>query len=173
MVERVLAGNAGYRATCIASAEAMRAEARNHPAPRENRETSVWCNCPRYANISTRCSSTTTPTGWSKLPALGERTPHEAVRDHDGREAVAVLVAQIERDGGKTITTTRCGDSGDAASGAWLGMTVAGPDRDEGGSGRSARGVNEPTAGTQMRRFGDSPQLCAILATDYFDKTVD
>ncbi len=39
--------------------------------------------------------------GWldSKLPALGNRTPREAVRDPDGREAVAGLIAQIERDG--------------------------------------------------------------------------
>ncbi len=34
-----------------------------------------------------------------KLPALGNRTPREAVRDPDGREAVAALIDQIERDG--------------------------------------------------------------------------
>jgi hypothetical protein len=35
-----------------------------------------------------------------KIPALGNRTPREAVRDPDGREAaVAALVDQIERDG--------------------------------------------------------------------------
>ncbi len=33
-----------------------------------------------------------------KLPALGNRTPRKAVRDPDGREAVAALLAQIERD---------------------------------------------------------------------------
>lgn len=36
-----------------------------------------------------------------KIPALGNRTPREAVRDPDGREAVAALVDQIERDGPK------------------------------------------------------------------------
>ncbi|MHB8840016.1 MAG: SEC-C metal-binding domain-containing protein, partial [Gemmatimonadaceae bacterium] len=36
-----------------------------------------------------------------RLPALGGRTPLEAVADADGREAVAALVAQIERDGGR------------------------------------------------------------------------
>lgn len=35
------------------------------------------------------------------LPALGGRTPLEAVVNADGREAVAALVAQIERDGGR------------------------------------------------------------------------
>ncbi|MBA4072991.1 MAG: hypothetical protein C0497_14325 [Gemmatimonas sp.] len=35
------------------------------------------------------------------LPALGGRTPLEAVVDADGREAVAALVAQIERNGGR------------------------------------------------------------------------
>jgi hypothetical protein len=34
-----------------------------------------------------------------KIPALGNRTPREAVRDPDGREAVAALIDQIERDG--------------------------------------------------------------------------
>jgi uncharacterized protein (DUF2384 family) len=34
-----------------------------------------------------------------KLPALGNRTPLEAVADPDGREAVEALIAQIERDG--------------------------------------------------------------------------
>lgn len=34
-----------------------------------------------------------------KIPALGNRTPREAVKDADGREAVEGLIAQIERDG--------------------------------------------------------------------------
>jgi len=34
-----------------------------------------------------------------RLPALGGRTPLQAVADADGREAVAALVAQLERDG--------------------------------------------------------------------------
>ena len=37
----------------------------------------------------------------NKVPALGNRTPREAVRDADGREAVEALIAQIERDGPK------------------------------------------------------------------------
>jgi hypothetical protein len=32
------------------------------------------------------------------LPALGGRTPREAVRDSDGREAVQALLRQFERD---------------------------------------------------------------------------
>jgi SEC-C motif len=37
--------------------------------------------------------------GWvdTQLPALGKRTPREAVRDPDGREAVEALIRQIER----------------------------------------------------------------------------
>jgi hypothetical protein len=34
-----------------------------------------------------------------RIPALGNRTPREAVRDRDGREAVEALISQIERDG--------------------------------------------------------------------------
>jgi hypothetical protein len=34
-----------------------------------------------------------------KIPALGHRTPREAVADADGREAVDALLSQIERDG--------------------------------------------------------------------------
>ena len=34
-----------------------------------------------------------------KIPALGNRTPREAVRDPDGREAVEALIRQLERDG--------------------------------------------------------------------------
>jgi hypothetical protein len=37
----------------------------------------------------------------NEVPALGNRTPREAVRDADGREAVEALIAQIERDGPK------------------------------------------------------------------------
>jgi hypothetical protein len=37
----------------------------------------------------------------AKLPVLGNRTPRQAVRDPDGREAVAALIDQIERDGPK------------------------------------------------------------------------
>ncbi|MGQ0653211.1 MAG: antitoxin Xre/MbcA/ParS toxin-binding domain-containing protein [Betaproteobacteria bacterium] len=34
-----------------------------------------------------------------KIPALGGRTPLQAVRNPEGREAVEALIAQIERDG--------------------------------------------------------------------------
>jgi hypothetical protein len=34
-----------------------------------------------------------------KIPALGDKTPREAVKDPDGRERVEALVLQIERDG--------------------------------------------------------------------------
>ena len=34
-----------------------------------------------------------------RIPALGSRTPREAVADADGREAVAALLLEIERAG--------------------------------------------------------------------------
>ena len=42
-------------------------------------------------------------TGWldTELPILGNRTPRQAVRDADGREAVEALIAQMERDAQK------------------------------------------------------------------------
>jgi hypothetical protein len=42
--------------------------------------------------------------GWvdDKIPALGGRTPREAVSDPDGREAVEALIVDIER-GGETM----------------------------------------------------------------------
>jgi hypothetical protein len=36
-----------------------------------------------------------------KIPALGNQTPREAVKDPDGRERVEALVLQIERDGAR------------------------------------------------------------------------
>jgi len=35
------------------------------------------------------------------IPALGKRTPRDAVRDRDGREAVEALILQLERDGAR------------------------------------------------------------------------
>ncbi len=37
----------------------------------------------------------------TKVPLLHDLTPREAVRERDGREAVAALIAQIERDGAR------------------------------------------------------------------------
>jgi len=36
-----------------------------------------------------------------QIPALGNRTPREAVSDADGREAVEALLLQLERDGAR------------------------------------------------------------------------
>lgn len=36
-----------------------------------------------------------------KIPALNGKTPRQAVRTRDGREAVAALIDQIERDGAR------------------------------------------------------------------------
>ncbi len=104
IVERVLTGNASYRATRIESVESMLAEARERPAPRADGEHERLMQRPEVrAHLDAMLRQHYT--GWldSKLPALGERTPREAIRDRDGREAVAALIAQIERDGARHV----------------------------------------------------------------------
>ena len=104
IVERVLAGNASYRATRIESVESMLAEARERPAPRADGEHERLMQRPEVrAHLDAMLRQHYT--GWldSKLPALGERTPREAIRDRDGREAVAALIAQIERVGARHV----------------------------------------------------------------------
>lgn len=102
LVERLLEGNASYRATEITSAEAMLAEARNLPAQKDDSEHERLMQIPevrqQLAEMLMRHY-----TEWldTKLPALGERTPRKAVRDRDGREAVEALIAQMERDGAR------------------------------------------------------------------------
>ena len=102
LVERLLAGNASYRATKIASTEAMLAEARSRPAQKDDSEHERLMQMPevrqQLAEMLMRHY-----TDWldTKVPMLGERTPREAVRDRDGREAVEALIAQMERDGAR------------------------------------------------------------------------
>jgi hypothetical protein len=102
LVERLLAGNASYRATKIASTEAMWDEARRRPAHQDDSEHERLMQMPevrqQVAEMLMRHY-----TDWLdiKVPLLGERTPRDAVRDRDGREAVAALIAQMERDGAR------------------------------------------------------------------------
>ncbi len=100
LVERVLEGNAHYRATKITSAAAMLKEARSRPAHKDDSEHERLMQMPevrqQLAEMLMRHY-----TDWldNKVPLLGNRTPREAVQDCDGREAVEALIAQMERDG--------------------------------------------------------------------------
>jgi hypothetical protein len=102
LVERLLAGNATYRATKIASTEAMLADVRSRPAHKDDNEHERLMQMPevrqQVAEMLMRHY-----TDWldTKVPLLGERTPRDAVRDRDGREAVEALIAQMERDGAR------------------------------------------------------------------------
>jgi len=102
LVGRLLEGNASYRVTEIESTEAMLAGAGSRPAHEDDSEHERLMQIPevrqQLAEMLMRHY-----TEWldTKLPALGERTPRKAVRDRDGREAVAALIAQIERDGAR------------------------------------------------------------------------
>jgi hypothetical protein len=104
VVERVLAGNVKHRATCIESAESMLAAARKRPTPRMGTERAQLMQQPEVRE-QLRAILMQHYTDWldSKVPALGQRTPREAVGDRDGREAVAALIAQIERDGARQV----------------------------------------------------------------------
>jgi hypothetical protein len=102
LIERLLGGNAKYRITEITSVEAMLADARIRPAPKGESEHERLMQIPevreRLAEMSMRHY-----TQWldTQIPLLNERTPRKAVKDRDGREAVAALIAQIERDGAR------------------------------------------------------------------------
>jgi SEC-C motif-containing protein len=102
VVEDVLAGNASYRATKIESLDSMLAETKDHPTPSADREHERLAQLPEVRqHLNEMLMRHYSDWLESKLPALGERTPREAVRDRDGREAVAGLIAQIERDGAR------------------------------------------------------------------------
>lgn len=104
IVERVLAGNAEHRATRIESVESMLAAAKKRPAPRMDEDHARLMQQPEVRE-HLQAMLLQHYTGWleSKLPALGQRTPREAVNDRDGREAVAALIAQLERDGARHV----------------------------------------------------------------------
>ncbi len=100
LIERLLEDNAKYRVTEITSTEAMLADARSRPAHKGESEHERLMQIPevrlQFAEMRMRHY-----TEWldTSIPLLNGRTPRDAVRDRDGREAVAALIAQIERDG--------------------------------------------------------------------------
>ena len=99
MVEKLLGSNATYRATQITSAEKMVAEARNRPTPRGSEESERLMQLPEVREqVAAMLMKHYRDWLDMKVPALGELTPRQAVRQADGREAVAALITQIERD---------------------------------------------------------------------------
>jgi hypothetical protein len=100
LVERLLEGNAKYRVTEITSAEAMLADAGSRPARDGEGEHEKLMQIPE---VRQQFSGMLMDyyRGWldTPIPMLNGRTPRAAARNHDEREAVAALVAQIERDG--------------------------------------------------------------------------
>jgi uncharacterized protein YecA (UPF0149 family) len=100
IVAEALGGRARYRATEIQSIERMLAEAPARAAG--TNESEMLAELPEVkAKIAEMMGRHYEHWVNEKIPALGGRTPLEAMRDSTGREAVEALVAQIERDGGR------------------------------------------------------------------------
>ncbi|MCI0652578.1 MAG: SEC-C domain-containing protein [Planctomycetes bacterium] len=99
IVAAALGGRARHRATEIQSLERMLAQA---PAGSDSKDPERLAELPEVkAKIAEMMAKHYERWVDEKIPALGGRTPLEAVRDSAGREAVQALVAQIERDGGR------------------------------------------------------------------------
>ena len=102
MVERVLGTNATYRARKIESFDKMLDAAKKRPPPGEVSEHERLMQRPEVRQqVEEMLMRHYTDWLTTAVPALGGRTPREAVRDRDGREAVAGLVLQLERDGAR------------------------------------------------------------------------
>lgn len=100
IVAEALGERARYRATEIQSIERMLAEAPARSAATD--ESERLAELPEVkAKIAEMMSQHFEHWVNEKIPALGGRTPLEAVAERDGREAVAALVSQIERDGAR------------------------------------------------------------------------
>jgi SEC-C motif/Protein of unknown function (DUF2384) len=89
-----------YRATEIQSVEKLLAEA--PAAPRRSKESAALAELPEVkAKIAEMMAKHYEHWVNEKIPALGGRTPLEAIADPAGREAVEALVRQVERDGAR------------------------------------------------------------------------
>jgi len=91
-----------YRATEIQSVEKLLAEA--PAAPRRSKENAALAELPEVkAKIAEMMAKHYEHWVNEKIPALGGRTPLEAIADPAGREAVEALVRQVERDGARMM----------------------------------------------------------------------
>jgi len=107
LIEERLGDRARFRTAKIESARSMleraRGSARDPKAEARRAEHDRFAELPEVkAVLAERLRAHYR--GWvdEKIPALGGRTPREAVRDPDGREAVEALIIDIER-GGETM----------------------------------------------------------------------
>lgn len=100
IVAERLGERARHRATEIRSVEKLLAEA--PAAARGSKESAALAELPEVkAKIAEMMAKHYEHWVNEKIPALGGRTPLEAIADPAGREAVEALVRQIERDGGR------------------------------------------------------------------------
>jgi hypothetical protein len=106
LIAERLGGRARYKTTVLESPQAMLARAREEPeteAARRRREEQEALNAlPEVQEQLTRMLRAHYER-WveEKIPALGDRTPLEAMKTPDGREMVEALLAQAERDGAR------------------------------------------------------------------------
>jgi len=102
MIERLLGANAEFRVSKPESSESLLERARQSPGPAKRSEHDELMQLPEVRE-KLREMLLGHYTGWldTELPILGNRTPRQAVRDSDGREAVEALIAQMERDAQK------------------------------------------------------------------------
>lgn len=98
IVEKKLGARARYRCAEVQSVERLLAEAKNAPAPRETTEHRALRESPEVQSLAAEFMARHYES-WpdETLPALGGRSPLEAVKDPDGREMVEALVHDIER----------------------------------------------------------------------------
>jgi hypothetical protein len=101
-VERALGAGARYRATEIQSVEQLLARGEASPPSPSRRESDAIADSPEVrALINEHMSRHYDSWVNERIPALGNRTPLQAVKSRAGREAVQALVTQLERDGAK------------------------------------------------------------------------
>lgn len=105
IVEKALGPAARHRATEIQSVEKLLAEARSNPSPSSPRrpaEEQALMDSPEVrAFIDDHMSRHYEAWVHERIPALGNKTPLQAMKTASGREAVEALVRQIERDGAR------------------------------------------------------------------------
>lgn len=102
IVEKALGDDGRHRATEIQSIERLMEEARSNPPAAGEAKDQGLIDAPEVrAVIHEHMSRHYDEWVNERIPALGNRTPLQAMKTKAGREAVEALVTQIERDGGK------------------------------------------------------------------------
>jgi len=100
-IEARLGPGARYKTTVIRSADYMMKEIRRHAPRKEARETE-HDRLMQIPEVRERMAALFAAhwSGWAdeKIPALGGKTPRQAVKTADGRESVEALLRSAERD---------------------------------------------------------------------------